>query len=235
MAAPSGPPVFSNQELVRELEDLLPAHWDEQRVEAKLHACITGTSPPADLPYLVVEMKYLARSRLAEVHALRVENGLLRGENGSLTARLDALAKLVHEGVPDATTRLEYERSSYRVTRFRDAVAALYEPKTHRLDAPPLGTGAVRPLVCEYVATKAEIVAAMQSGRLDTAVDRMRHLKHTEWTLRLGDVESIAAPRNEPMVCTRSKLPGIVTPEVNSEMYVWTPTPSSAESVGDAA
>lgn len=67
---------------------------------------------PADLPYLVVEMKYLARSRLAEVHALRVENSLLRGENVSLITRLEALAKLVHEGVPDATTRLAYVDSS---------------------------------------------------------------------------------------------------------------------------
>ena len=116
------------------------------------------------------------------------------------------------------------------MTRFRDAVAALYEPKTHRLDAPPLGTGAVRPLVREYVATKAEIVSAMQSGRVDAAVDGMRHLKHTEWTLRLGDVGSIGTPRNEPMVRTRSKFPGIVTPEVNSDLYVSSPTPSGAES-----
>ena len=70
--------------------------------------------------------------------------------------------------------------------------------------------------------------------RLDKAVDAMRHLKTTEWTLRLGDVQGpIGAPRNEPMVRTRSKLPGIITPEVNSDLYVWTPTPSSAESAAE--
>ena len=112
--------------------------------------------------------------------------------------------------------------------RFRDAVAALYEKK--RLDAPPPCRDAVR----DFVVTKAEALTQYKNGRLDKAVDAMRHLKTTEWTLRLGDVQGpIGAPRNEPMVRTRSKLPGIITPEVNSDLYVWTPTPSSAESAAE--
>ena len=127
--------------------------------------------------------------------------------------------------MPEAASRLEYERSSYRVAKFRDAVAALYEK--HRLDAPPPCRDAVR----DFVLTKNEALQQYKNGRLDKAVDAMRHLKTTEWNLRLGDVQGpIGAPRNEPMVRTRSKLPGIITPEVNSDLYVWTPTPSSATS-----
>ena len=73
------------------------------------------------------------------------------------------------------------------------------------------------------------------SRRIPGSCSRRRHLKNTEWLLRLGDVDgsSIGAPRNEPMVRTRSKLPGIITPEINSDLYVWTPTPSSAESAAE--
>jgi hypothetical protein len=229
MAAPSGPPVFSNQELVNELEGLLPTHWDEQQLERKWDACVANPDGGLErFAFTAMELKYLARERLAEVHALRVENNLLRGENASLAARCDAMQKLVQEAVPEAASRLEYERSSYRVAKFRDAVAALYEKK--RLDAPPPCRDAVR----EFVMTKAEALAQYKNGRLDKAVDAMRHLKTTEWTLRLGDVQGpIGAPRNEPMVRTRSKLPGIITPEVNSDLYVWTPTPSSAESAAE--
>ena len=88
---------------------------------------------------------------------------------------------------------MEYERSSYRVAKFRDAVAALYEK--HRLDAPPPCRDAVR----DFVLTKNEALAQYKNGRLDKAVDAMRHLKTTEWTLRLGDVQGpIGAPRDEP-------------------------------------
>ena len=167
-------------------------------------------------------------SNVKNTQALRVENNLLRGENASLAARCDAMQKLVQEAVPEAAARLEYERSSYRVAKFRDAVAALYEKK--RLDAPPPCRDAVR----DFVLTKNAALAQYKNGRLDKAVDAMRHLKTTEWTLRLGDVQGpIGAPRNEPMVRTRSKLPGIITPEVNSDLYVWTPTPSSAESAAE--
>ena len=55
-------------------------------------------------------------SNVKNTQALRVENNLLRGENASLVARCDAMQKLVQEAVPDAANRLEYERSSYRVT-----------------------------------------------------------------------------------------------------------------------
>ena len=166
---------------------------------------------------------------MKNTQALRVENNLLRGENASLAARCDAMQRLVQEAVPEAASRLEYERSSYRVAKFRDAVAGLYEK--HRLDAPLPCRDAVR----DFVVTKAEALQQYKNGRLDKAVDAMRHLKTTEWLLRLGDVDgsNIGAPRNEPMVRTRSKLPGIITPEINSDLYVWTPTPSSAESAAE--
>ena len=192
MAAPSGPPVFSNQELVNELEGLLPTHWDEQQLERKWDACVANPDGGLErFAFTAMELKYLARERLAEVHALRVENNLLRGENASLAARCDAMQKLVQEAVPEAASRLEYERSSYRVAKFRDAVAALYEKK--RLDAPPPCRDAVR----DFVLTKNEALAQYKNGRLDKAVDcmcvqcrpvvsagscpRRRHLKNTEW------------------------------------------------------
>ena len=125
MAAPSGPPVFSNQELVNELEGLLPTHWDEQQLERKWDACVANPAGGLErFAFTAMELKYLARERLAEVHALRVENNLLRGENASLAARCDAMQKLVQEAVPEAAARLEYERSSYRGAKFRDAGAA---------------------------------------------------------------------------------------------------------------
>ncbi len=102
MAAPSGPPVFSNQELVNELEGLLPTHWDEQQLERKWDACVANPDGGLErFAFTAMELKYLARERLAEVHALRVENNLLRGENASLAARCDAMQKLVQEAVPE--------------------------------------------------------------------------------------------------------------------------------------
>ena len=106
-------------------------------------------------------------SNVINTQALRVENNLLRGENASLAARCDALQRLVQEAVPEAAARLEYERSSYRVAKFRDAVAALYEKK--RLDAPPPCRDAVR----DFVVTKNEALQQYKNGRLDKAVDCM--------------------------------------------------------------
>ena len=70
MAAPSGPPVFSNQELVNELESLLPTHWDEQQLERKWDACVANPDGGLErFAFTAMELKYLARERLAEVHA----------------------------------------------------------------------------------------------------------------------------------------------------------------------
>ena len=69
MAAPSGPPVFSNQELVNELESLLPTHWDEQQLERKWDACVANPDGGLErFAFTAMELKYLARER-AEVHA----------------------------------------------------------------------------------------------------------------------------------------------------------------------
>ena len=70
MAAPSGPPVFSNQELVNELESLLPTHWDEHQLERKWDACVANPDGGLErFAFTAMELKYLARERLAEVHA----------------------------------------------------------------------------------------------------------------------------------------------------------------------
>ena len=70
MAAPSGPPVFSNQELVNELESLLPTHWDEQQLERKWDACVANPDGGLErFAFTAMELKYLARERLVEVHA----------------------------------------------------------------------------------------------------------------------------------------------------------------------
>jgi len=70
MAAPSGQPVFSNQELVNELESLLPTHWDEQQLERKWDACVANPDGGLErFAFTAMELKYLARERLAEVHA----------------------------------------------------------------------------------------------------------------------------------------------------------------------
>ena len=211
------------------MESLLPTHWDEQQLERKWDACVANPDGGLErFAFTAMELKYLARERLAEVHALRVENNLLRGENASLAARCDAMQKLVQEAVPEAASRLEYERSSYRVAKFRDAVAALYEK--NRLDAPPPCRDAVR----DFVVTKNEALAQYKNGRLDKAVDAMRHLKTTEWTLRLG-----RRPRAHRRAAQRAhgphavQAPGHHHPRSELDLAVWTPTPSSAESAAE--
>ena len=55
---------------VNELESLLPTHWDEQQLERKWDACVANPDGGLErFAFTAMELKYLARERLAEVHA----------------------------------------------------------------------------------------------------------------------------------------------------------------------
>ena len=66
-------PVPSTRRLyaqVNELESLLPTHWDEQQLERKWDACVANPDGGLErFAFTAMELKYLARERLAEVHA----------------------------------------------------------------------------------------------------------------------------------------------------------------------